>query len=171
MTGKRARKNYVGNLYKHSELKYGKRVEKLQVINPLLPEGTIVTMWDIGIFTDGHAAYSQGSEDALEYKRIGKVREHTYLRPPYGCIDVHGNVKKYIIETYTHGIQFPLHRANRAILTRVIDGHRVAYDSTSIPTLYIATGSTILLTENEKVERLYENKYILKDKERFPYLT
>lgn len=172
---KRERRGYVGNLYTKNELRCGKRLDKIRIVNPLLPVGTIVTVWDIGIFDDAYNftdtyRHFMWEEDAESYHTNGKVRRHTFLKP-YGELDVNGNVKKYIIDAYTDGIDCPLGQSNKAHLTRIIDGDRAEFDRLAISTLLIATGSCVMLTEKERVEKIYAQKYILKDKERFSYLA
>lgn len=173
---KRQRNNYIENLYNSDDFYFGSRTEKLHIVNPLLPVGTLVTVWDVGVFERGHAF--RGSHQHLNWMpeapnyRKGKLRRHTYLEPHGGC-DVYGNIKTYIIDAYTEGINAPLNPKNKVCLMRVINSERASHDSSAIPTIHIVTGSVILLTlaETEELERVHDEQYLLNDNKRFSYLT
>lgn len=111
----------------------GKFEETLRAVYELPPVNSVVRMWDLV-----YSVHNQG-EEALDANDTAGSK--LKLRPLEGCKSESGEIKEFLVAGYTHGVEYPLDSRNKILLECVFPKKSRGLGKTSVPTLWISTGS------------------------------
>lgn len=114
---------------------YGKMREKLEIIAELPPVGSIVELYE------------------TVYRERNIMRDGQLLRnykvPVSDGISEFGNIRKFKVEKYTKGIEFPLDSSNHMILRHFNSINGEVGWKTSVPVRQISVGAVAVKVVSE----------------------